>query len=202
MIMNTTGPKRKKERSEGKRKEKTRRNSPPRLRHFQKRQQMHPLIIRLLQQRLNPSIIPLHPPHRMQMPQHPRRHPRNSRHRFEKDVSNHVLSLTHLSTPFAIPRSHIEAPPQCTYESESDAIRPGFAFALGDLDGCHLVVGVNGMRPCGRGFTDRGCVWGGEGFFPLCPGGGAEVFAVVVVVVLVLEASDDGRSCCGCGCGC
>lgn len=198
MIMNTTGPKRKKERSEGKRKK----NSPARLRHFQKRQQMHPLIIRLLQQRLNPSIIPLHPPHRMQMPQHARRHARNTRHRLEKNVSNHVLSLTHLSTPFAIPRSHIEAPPQCANESESDAIRPGFAFALGDLDGCHLVVGVNGMRPCGRRFTDRGCVWGGEGFFPLCPGGGAEVFAVVGGK-LVLEASDDGRSCCcGCGCGC
>lgn len=195
MIMNTTRPKRKKERREGKR------NSPPRLRHFQKRQQMHPLIIRLLQQRLNPSIIPLHPPHRMQMPQHARRHPRNTRHRFEKNVSNHILSLTHLSTPFAIPRSHIEAPPQCANESKSDAIRPGLTFALGDLDGCHLVVGVNGMRPCGRRFTDRGCVWGGEGFFPLCPGGGAEVFAMVGGK-LVLEASDDGRSCCGCGCGC
>lgn len=54
------------------------------------------------------------------------------------------------------------------------------------------------MRPCGRRFTDRGCVWGGEGFFPLCPGGGAEVFAVVGGK-LVLEAGDDGRSCCGCG---
>lgn len=198
MIMNATRPKRKKERSEGNRKK---RYSPARLRHFQKRQQMHPLIIRLLQQRLNPSIIPLHPPHRMQMPQHARRHARNTRHRFEKNVSNHVLSLTHLSTPFAIPRSHIEAPPQCANESESDAIRPGFAFALGDLHGCHLVVGVYGMRPCGRRFTDRGCVWGGEGFFPLCPGGGAEVFAMVGGK-LVLEASDDGRSCCGCGCGC
>lgn len=61
--------------------------------HFQKGQEVHPLVVRLLEQRLDPTIVALQRPYRAQMAEHARHHTRDTGNGFEKDEPDE-LSLT------------------------------------------------------------------------------------------------------------
>lgn len=52
--------------------------------HLEEREEVHALVIRFLQQRFNPPVIPLHPAQRMEMPEHACDHSWHPRNGFEE----------------------------------------------------------------------------------------------------------------------
>mmetsp|Transcript_55326 Transcript_55326/g.135504 ORF Transcript_55326/g.135504 Transcript_55326/m.135504 type:complete len:349 (+) Transcript_55326:279-1325(+) len=60
-------------------------------------QQVHPLVLGLLEQRVDPPVVPVHPPQRPEVPQHPRRHPGHPRHRLQEDGPVHHLARRQLA---------------------------------------------------------------------------------------------------------
>lgn len=60
-------------------------HEPARLSHLEECEQMHALVVRLLEQRLDPAIVALHAAHRVQMAKHASDHARYASYRLQKD---------------------------------------------------------------------------------------------------------------------
>ena len=67
-----------------------------RISHRQEYEQMHPLILSLLQQMVNPPMVSFKGSQRLQMPEHTANHPRDTSHSFQEYNSVEPLSLIHL----------------------------------------------------------------------------------------------------------
>eukprot|EP00960_Hanusia_phi_P009095 262805-Hanusia_phi.AAC.1 len=61
------------------------------------REQVHALVLGLLEQRVDPSVVAIHAAQRAEMTKHPRRHSRHRRHRLEEADSANDLGLGELA---------------------------------------------------------------------------------------------------------
>mmetsp|Transcript_34096 Transcript_34096/g.88482 ORF Transcript_34096/g.88482 Transcript_34096/m.88482 type:complete len:306 (-) Transcript_34096:283-1200(-) len=72
-----------------------------RLAHLEERQQVHALVLRLLQQGVDPAVVALHPAQAVHVAEHAGHHPGHTGHGLQKDGSRHPLVRCHLVRPIA-----------------------------------------------------------------------------------------------------
>lgn len=67
-------------------------HKPSRLTHLQEGEEVHALVVRLLEQRLDPAVVPLQRPQRAQVPQHSGHHAGHASDRLEEDEPDELCS--------------------------------------------------------------------------------------------------------------
>lgn len=139
---------------------------------------MHPLIVRLFQQRLDPSIVPLQSSYTVKVSKHPGDHAWDTGHALQEHASNEPFALVHwaiqpLSGVFSIfgagrngmvmtiTCTEVHAPSKKPYHCEGYFIRPCLRFSVGDLNAVHLLLCVATGRPISS-HSKRGMNGNGE----------------------------------------
>lgn len=138
------------------------------LAHLHERQEMHPLIVAFLQQRLDPSVITLESPKAMQMPQHPGHHTRHASDRLKEQEADHPLRLSKgldgvdgrrrvlLVNLLLAAHAGAEVHPPATetHKLPGEVITPRGGLTMCGHHGQHLCFSVAMMWPCGWRLSD------------------------------------------------
>lgn len=115
------------------------------LAHLHERQEMHPLVVAFLKQRLDPSVIALESSKAMEMSQHPGYHARNTGDGLEEQEADHPLRLGQGLDGVggggrvqlvdlllaAHPRASVHTPATETHELPGKIISPCLRLAVG-----------------------------------------------------------------------
>ena len=99
---------------------------------LQEGHQVHPLVLRLLDEGVDPAVVPLHVPQRAQVPDHARREPRHPRHRLEEDAPGEHGSLVHRVQQLLslVTRQQVETKPHQVNRPIGCVVNNSFGFPV------------------------------------------------------------------------
>ena len=135
-------------------------HEPARLGHLHEGEQMHSLIVCLLQERLDPAVVSLQPSQAVEMSQAGPNHAGDPGHALQKEEADEPLAFGHGSPPslggqwrvFAadrvfsvvcVPGAGIHAESEKPDHAQRDPVSPIFDFALRDLDCVHIFLRIS-----------------------------------------------------------
>ena len=110
--------------------------------------QVHPLVLRLLDQSVDPAVVPLHLPQRLQVTNHPRSEAWHPSHRLQEDAASQhrllvqrVQLLLHL-----VPGQQVEAEPHHADTGIRCPVHHTLGSTMIDLNILSLLLAPDGMR--------------------------------------------------------
>mmetsp|Transcript_20354 Transcript_20354/g.49185 ORF Transcript_20354/g.49185 Transcript_20354/m.49185 type:complete len:218 (-) Transcript_20354:300-953(-) len=115
----------------------------PRLLELDEGEEVHPLVLRLLEQSVDPPVVAVHAAKRPKVPQHPRRHPRDARDSLEEDGAVEHLVVCHLPEPVA--GEGVEGPAGHLNEHQRQAVRHVRGLDVRLLHRVHLLLGPDSV---------------------------------------------------------
>mmetsp|Transcript_31849 Transcript_31849/g.105597 ORF Transcript_31849/g.105597 Transcript_31849/m.105597 type:complete len:204 (-) Transcript_31849:92-703(-) len=119
-----------------------------RLAQRERDQQMHALVLRLGQQRVDPAMVPAHEPQRSHMPQHPCDHAGYACDRLQEDDAPQPVLLCHGCGPdlHLVERANVEPKAAGLHSEVSDTFDEVFRLVVRLLDSVQLLLGPSGLR--------------------------------------------------------
>ncbi len=109
---------------------------PPEL---NERHEVHPLVLRLPQQRVYPPVVPPHPPQRVEVPDHGGGEPRHPGHRLQQDAAREDRRLVARRPGAVVAGGEVECPAQRRHRGQGGPVGECARRAVGHLHALRLL---------------------------------------------------------------
>jgi len=151
-------------------------HEPARLAHLHECQEVHPLVVALLEECLDPTVVSLHASKTSEVAQHAADHAWNSGDALQEDETHQPLRLGKrllchnrscwvllVNLLFTIhARGLVHAPSGKAHNLPGHPVTFGSGLSVGRYDSSHLLVCLGVVRPCWLGLLDMGSLLHGE----------------------------------------